>query len=146
MKWVGMLGILKRVWIPLIIVAVVMVGGFVAYRLHKMFGSHVLSAAGEVEAIVPINVKRVTYEVLGPAGTVGHVSYLDADAQPQAADFTTLPWSYTVTTTLPGVFAAVVAQGDSEMIHCRLVVDGQVRDEQSANSLNAQTFCLDKAA
>jgi hypothetical protein len=141
-----MLGILKRTWIPLIIVAVVMVGGFVAYRLHKIFGSHALSPAGEVEAIVPINVKRVTYEIVGPAGTVGHISYLDADAQPQAANFTTLPWSHTLTTTLPGVFAAVVAQGSSETIRCRIVVDGQLRDEQSANSFNAQTFCLDKAA
>jgi hypothetical protein len=141
-----MLRILKRMWIPLLIVAVVLVGGFAAYRLHKIFGSHALSPAGEVEAIVPINVKRVTYEVLGPVGTVGHVSYLDADAQPQAADFTTLPWSHTVTTTLPGVFAAVVAQGNSDTIGCRLAVDGQLRDEQSANNLNAQTFCLDKAA
>jgi hypothetical protein len=141
-----MLGILKRMWIPLIIVAVVMVGGFVAYRLHKMFGSHALSAAGEVEAIVPINLKRVTYEIFGPAGTAGYVNYLDENAQPHEASFTTLPWSHTVTTTLPGVFAAVVAQGNSETIRCRIVVDGQVRDEQSAANLNAQTFCLDKAA
>ncbi|WP_343600881.1 MmpS family transport accessory protein [Mycobacterium sp.] len=141
-----MLGVLKRIWIPLLIVAVVMVGGFVAYRLQKIFGSHSLSAAGEVEAIVPINVKRVTYQVVGPAGTVGHVSYLDENAQPHGADFATLPWSYTVTTTLPGVFANVVAQGDSDTISCRIVVDGEVRDEQSASGLNAQVFCLDKAA
>jgi hypothetical protein len=141
-----MLGVLKRMWIPLIIVAVVMVGGFVAYRLHKMFGSHTLLAAGEVETIVPINVKRVTYEVFGPAGTAGYVSYLDENAQPQGANFATLPWSYTVTTTMPGVFASVVAQGNSETIRCRIVVDGQVKDEQSANSLNSQTSCLDKAA
>lgn len=141
-----MLGTLKRVWIPLIIAAVVMVGGFAAYRLHKSFGSHALSAAGQVETIVPINVKRVTYEISGPAGTVGHVTYLDENAQPQGANFTTLPWSYTVTTTMPGVFAAVVAQGNSETIRCRIVVDGQVKDEQFANSLNSQTSCLDKAA
>jgi hypothetical protein len=141
-----MLGILKRVWIPLVIAAVVMVGGFVAYRLHRIFGSHTVSAAGEVESIVPINVKRVTYEVIGPTGTGGHIGYLDENAQPQGADFVTLPWSYTVTTTLPGVFAAVVAQGDSNTISCRIVVDGQVKDEESANSFNAQTFCLDKAA
>lgn len=141
-----MLGILKRIWIPLVIAAVVMVGGFAAYRLHKVFGSHTLASAGQVETIVPINVKRVTYEVLGPAGTAGHVDYLDADAQPQGENFVTLPWSYTVTTTLPGVFASVVAQGDSDAISCRIVVDGQVKDEQSANRLNAQTSCLDKAA
>lgn len=141
-----MVGVLKRMWIPLVIAAVVMVGGFVAYRLHGIFGSHRLSAAGQVEAIEPINVKRVTYEVFGPAGTAGHVNYLDENAQPQGANFTTLPWSSTVTTTLPGVFAAVVAQGDSQTMGCRIVVDGRVKDEQSSSNLNAQTFCLDKAA
>jgi len=142
----GILKLLKRIWIPLVIAAVVMVGGFVAYRLHKIFGSQHLSTAGQVEAIVPINVKRVTYEVFGPAGTTGHVSYLDENAQPHEANFGALPWSHTVVTTLPGVFATVVAQGDSETIGCRIVVDGNVRDQQSTNSFDAQTFCLDKAA
>jgi hypothetical protein len=141
-----MLAILKRMWIPLVIVTVVMVGGFVAYRLQKIFGSHTIPAAGEVEAIKPINVKRVTYEVFGPAGTAGHIDYLDENAQPHGANFTTLPWSYTVTTTLPGVFAAVVAQGNSDTIGCRIVVDGRITDEHSTRLLNAQTFCLDKAA
>ncbi|AKN16661.1 MmpS family transport accessory protein [Mycobacterium haemophilum] len=141
-----MVRFLTRMWIPLVIAAVVVVGGFVAYRLHGLFASHAVSGSGQVEAIVPINVKRVTYEIFGPAGTVGHISYLDQDAQPQGADFTALPWSHTVTTTLPGVFAAVVAQGYSDTIGCRIVVDGQVRDEQFSSSFNAQTFCLDKAA
>jgi hypothetical protein len=141
-----MLGILKRMWIPLLIAVVLAVGGFVAYRLHGIFGSHRLSEAGQVEAIEPINVKQVTYEVFGPPGTAGHINYLDENAQPHGANFTTLPWSYTVTTTLPGVFAAVVAQGDSETIGCRIVVDGRVTDEHSTRTLNAQTFCLDKAA
>lgn len=133
-------------WIPLVIAAVVMVGGFVAYRLHGIFGSHRLSAAGQVESIVPINVKRVTYEIFGPAGTAGYVTYLDENAQPHGANFTSLPWSHTLTTTLPGVFAAVVAQGNSDTIGCRIVVDGRLKDEQSTTILNAQTFCLDKAA
>lgn len=141
-----MLGVLKRVWIPLVIAVVVAVGVFVAYRLQGFFGSHRLSEAGPVEKIVPINVKNVTYEVTGPPNTAGVVNYLDENAQPQRADFTTLPWSYTVTTTLPGVFANVVAQGDSNIIGCRIVVNGVVRDQQSATGLNSQVFCLDKAA
>ncbi|ORB18802.1 MmpS family transport accessory protein [Mycobacterium noviomagense] len=141
-----LLGTLKRFWIPLVIAAVVAVGSFVAYRLQGIFGSHPFSEAGPVEQIVPVNVKHVTYEVTGPADTAGVVNYLDENAQPQRADFTTLPWSYTVNTTLPGVFANVVAQGNSNTIGCRIVVNGVVRDQQSATSLNAQVFCLDKAA
>jgi regulator of RNase E activity RraA len=44
------------------------------------------------------------------------------------------------------VFANVVAQGDSDTIGCRIVVNGVVRDQQSVAGLNAQVFCLDKAA
>ncbi|MDI3315974.1 MAG: MmpS family transport accessory protein [Mycobacterium sp.] len=141
-----MLKVLQRLWIPLVIAAVVTVGGFAAYRLHAVFGSHRLAAAGQVEAIVPINVKRVTYEVFGPARTTGYVTYLDENAQPHGVNFTSLPWQHTLTTTLPGVFAAVVAQGNSETIGCRIVVDGRLKDEESTTILNAQTFCLDKAA
>jgi hypothetical protein len=47
---------------------------------------------------------------------------------------------------MPGVFANVVAQGDSNMIGCRIVVNSVVRDQQSATGLNTQVFCLDKAA
>jgi hypothetical protein len=141
-----MLGVLKRTWIPLVIAAVVAVGGFAAYRLQGIFGSDRVSQAGQVDQIVPINVKHVAYEVTGPAGTAGVVNYLDENSQPQRENFTTLPWSHTLTTTLPGVFANVVAQGDSDTIGCRIVVDGAVRDQQSASGLKAQAFCLDKAA
>ncbi|GAB5001434.1 MmpS family transport accessory protein [Mycobacterium avium subsp. hominissuis] len=141
-----MLGTLKRAWVPLVIVLVAGAGVVVAHRLQGFFGSHRVGEAGPVEKIVPINVKHVVYEVTGPAGTAGVVNYLDENAQPQQANFTTLPWSYTVTTTLPGVFANVVAQGDSDAIGCRIVVNGAVRDQQSAGGLNAQVFCLDKAA
>ncbi|EUA18266.1 conserved membrane family protein [Mycobacterium xenopi 4042] len=37
-------------------------------------------------------------------------------------------------------------QGDSDQIRCRVTVDGVVRDEQTANGVNAQTFCLVKSA
>lgn len=59
---------------------------------------------------------------------------------------TTLPWSYTITTTLPAVFANVVAQGDSNSIGCRITVNGVVKDERIVNEVRAYTFCLDKSS
>jgi hypothetical protein len=140
------MGVLKRTWIPLVSAVVLAVGGLAAYRLHGAFASQGVPAVGQVDVIQPINVKRVTYEVTGPTDTVGSVSYLDENAQPHGVQFASLPWSYTVTTTLPGVFASVVAQGNSDTIGCRILVNGQVREQQSADRLNAQTFCLVKAA
>lgn len=138
---------LSRAWIPIVVVAVVAVSGAAIYRMHGFFGAHSTSGLpGKADPIVPVNVKRVLYEVEGPSSTVGSLSYLDAQAQPQKAQFTTLPWSLEVTTTDPSMFANVVAQGDSDTLRCRITVDGRVRDDQFASAQKAQVFCLVKAA
>ena len=74
------------------------------------------------------------------------MSYLDQKAQPTQADFTSLPWTFTVTTTVPAVMASVVAQGNSDTIGCRITVNGEVKDERSSAGHHAQTSCLVKAA
>jgi hypothetical protein len=135
-------------WIPLMLAVALALSGFTIYRMHGIFGSHQSAGAGGsgLDQIVPFNPKRVLYEVLGPTSTVGSVSYLDENAQPRRADFTTLPWSLTVTTTLPSMFANLVAQGDSDTIACRITVNGEVREHQAAAGTDAQAFCLVKAA
>ena len=57
-----------------------------------------------------------------------------------------LPWSITLSTTLPAVSANLMAQTDGDEIGCRVTVNGTVREEQTANGVNAQTFCLVKSA
>lgn len=138
---------IMRVWIPLVLAAVLVLSAFAITRMHAVFGSQqAAGASGRVDKIVPFNPKRVLYEVYGPSGTVGSISYLDENAQPQRADFTTLPWSYQVTTTLPSMFANLVVQGDGDTIGCRITVNGEVREDQSATGRGAQAFCLVKAA
>ncbi len=143
-----MLTFLKRAWIPLVVVVAVAVGAIAVDRLRGVFGSdEIFSSTGSAaEAIVPFNPKRVTYEVFGPSDTAGSVSYLNKNAQPEQANFTNLPWTYTLTTTIPAVIANVIAQGNSDSIGCRIIVNGDVRDEQSSSGHHAQTFCLVKAA
>lgn len=140
--------LLKRVWIPLAVVVIVAIGGFVVYRLHGVFGAndHTATAGADPDPIKPFNPKRVTLEVFGPPGTQASINYLDVDAQPRRVDDAGLPWSYSITTVAPAVSVNVVAQGDSDVIGCRIVVNGQVKDERSATGLNAQTFCLVKSA
>jgi Mycobacterium membrane protein len=131
----------------LVVVAVLAVAAFAVYRLHGIFGSHhtTSSASAISNDIVPFNPKHVVLEVFGPPGTVATINYLDVNAQPQCVDDTTLPWSCQITTTQPAVFANVVAQGDSDSIGCRIIVDGVVKDERSVNNVNAYTYCLDKS-
>jgi hypothetical protein len=143
-----MLTFVKRAWIPLVVVVAVAVGAMAVDRLRGVFGSDEIfsSTRSSAEAIVPFTPKSVTYEVFGPGDTVGSVSYLNKNAVPEKANFTSLPWTYTLTTTIPAVIANVIAQGNSDSIGCRIIVNGEVRDEQSSSGHHAQTFCLVKAA
>ena len=139
----------KKLWIPLLVVVVVAIAGFCVYRMHGVFGSNnelTRAGAGLANDPKPFNPKRVTYEIFGREGTVATINYLDLNAQPQEVKDTTLPWSITLTTTAPAASANIVAQGDSDNIGCRIIVNDVVKDEKSSDEVNAQTFCLVKSA
>lgn len=142
-----MTGLLKRIWIPIVMVIVVAVGTVSVSRLHGIFGSdqHV-SDRGGADGIVAFNPKHVVYEVFGPPGATATINYLDADAQPREVDNAAIPWSMRIETTLSAVVANVVAQGNSERLGCRIIVNGVVRDELTVKSHNAATSCLVKSA
>ena len=143
-----MFAILNRAWVPLVVVVAVALGGIGVGRLRGVFGSDAIFTAtgSSAEPLEPSHIKQVTYEVYGPGDTTGSVSYLDKNAQPEQADFAGLPWTFTITTTVPAVIANVVAQGNSDNIGCRITVNGVVKDEQSSAGHHAQTSCLVKAA
>ncbi|CAM4144243.1 hypothetical protein MB901379_00660 [Mycobacterium basiliense] len=139
---------LKRAWIAIVIVIVVAVAAFSVNRLRGFFGVHdnVPITSGASDDIKPFNPKHVVYEVFGPPGTIANINYLDIEAQPQRVSNVPLPWRLAVTTTLPSVSVNVVAQGNTDQIGCRIIVNGEVKDERFENEVNAQTFCLVKSA
>jgi hypothetical protein len=143
-----MFRVLSRAWVPIVVVAAVILGGLAVINLRGAFGSdEIFSWSGSgSEVIESINVKQVTYEVFGPGSAAGGVSYLNKDTKPEQANFSTLPWTYTMTTTNPAVVANLVAQGNSDSIGCRISVNGDVLDEHVATGHHAQAFCLVKAA
>jgi Mycobacterium membrane protein len=77
---------------------------------------------------------------------VATINYLDIDVQPRQDPHAPLPWSLTMVTTQPGAFTNLVAQGDSDFLGCRIVVDDEVKDERIVNAVNAYTFCPVKFA
>src|SRR5208283_3530649 len=138
---------LKRAWIPLVLVVVLAVSGLVVSRLHKIFGSQDLNAnAGAGIEIVQFNPKVVKYEVSGPPGATANINYWDENANTHQVNAAPLPWSFTISTTLPAVSANIMAQSDGNRISCKISVDGVVREQQNAEGHNAQTFCLVKSA
>ncbi len=147
MRSVSVGGYLKRAWIPMVLVVVLSVSGLVVSRLHRIFGSQDLNAnAGAGIEIVQFNPKVVTYEITGPPGSTANINYWDADANTHQVNGAPLPWSYTLSTTLPSVSANIMAQSDADQIGCRITVDGVVREHHSVDGVNAQTFCLVKSA
>ncbi|PXX12222.1 MmpS family transport accessory protein [Mycolicibacterium moriokaense] len=137
---------LKKVWIPLVLIVVLAISGLVVSRLHKQFGSANLNAgAGAGIEIVQFNPKVMVYDVYGSPGTTAQISYFDPDANVHSIT-APLPWSVTLSTTLPTVSANLMARTDGDQIGCRVTVNGTVREEQSANGVNAQTYCLVKSA
>jgi hypothetical protein len=131
----------------IVAIVVVAVAGYAVYRLHGIFGSdHDTSTAEALsDEIVPFNPKHVVLEVFGPPGAVATINYLDVDAQPQRVEDVALPWRYDITTTQTAVLVNVMAQGDSDSLGCRIVIDDVVKDERQVNTMNAYTFCLDKS-
>jgi hypothetical protein len=132
------------VWIPLVILLVIAGGGFTVTRLHSVFGSEnrPLYADNKINDTKPFNPKHMTYEVFGPPGTVANISYFDAHADPRRVNGARLPWSVEFASTEATAVGSVVAQGDSDSIGCRILVDGEVKAEQISNEVSAFTSCL----
>lgn len=140
--------IAKRAWVPLVVAAAAAGGTLAVVNLRGAFGSdEIFGWDGSGSApIASTNEKRVVYEIFGPSGATGGISYLNEQTEPVESTFGALPWSHTIITTSPAVIATLVAQGDSGEIGCRITVNGDIKDEQFATGHHAQVFCLVKAA
>lgn len=127
---------------------VVTIGGFTVYRVRGFFASDKREsyADSNLESTKPFNPKRLVYEVFGPPGTVADISYFDVNGDPKRVDNAQLPWSIHITTNLAAVMGNLVAQGDTNSIGCRILVDDVVKAERISNEVNAYTFCLVKSA
>jgi Mycobacterium membrane protein len=139
---------LKVVWIPLVVVVVIACGGYTVARLHGVFGSEKRPSYADAgsDDSKPFHPKQLTYEVFGPVGTVADISYFDVNADPRMVDGANLPWSLKLTSNQAALVGNIVAQGNSDSIGCRILVDGEVKAERISNEVNAYTFCLLKAA
>ncbi|KZS59437.1 hypothetical protein A4G26_11925 [Mycobacterium kansasii] len=135
--------VVKRMWLLLAVSAVAIVAALGIYRLHRVFGAYehpAVMAKADIDDVPLFNPKQVIYEVFGPASTA-RIAYLDPDAHVLQLPEVPLPWSQTVTTTLPAVSVNVMAQSAADTIGCRIIVNGTVKDERSVTRPKALTFC-----
>jgi hypothetical protein len=140
----------KRVWMPLLLVVVISLGAYAVVRIRDTFGANagVASGDGNADNTKPFNPKHITYEITGAPGGSVDVDYLDEDGQPHRVDAAPMPWSYTIVTTLPSMSANVVAQSTTtavDALRCRVIVDGQVRDDRRSDDYQPFIYCLVKS-
>jgi hypothetical protein len=134
--------------VPLVILAVVVAGGFTVSRLHGIFGSEKQLSYSDTRAndSKPFNPKHLRYEVFGPPGTVAAISYFDVNGEPQHIKEVSLPWSLEFAISSATSAGNVVAQGDTDAIGCRILVDNVVKAEKTTHETAAFAFCLLKSA
>ena len=143
-----MFKVLKKLWIPLVILVVFGVASFLVVRVRGYFGHDFNSGTTYAanDDVKPFNPKVVTYEIFGVPGATADINYLDLDAKPQRVDAAAIPWSLTLETTAPSAAPNILAQSDGTSITCRILVDGEVKDERTATGMNALTYCFVKSA
>jgi hypothetical protein len=139
--------IVRNAWLPLLIVAVVAVGGFAVVRVKSFYDADNADklTSAKVDDSKPFKPKVVKYEIFGSA-THANVNYLDLSAEPTRLDDAPLPWTLVLSTTAPSVFPNISAQSDGDYLGCRITVDDQIKDEQTASGVHALTSCLVKSA
>ncbi|QLL07792.1 MmpS family protein [Mycobacterium vicinigordonae] len=139
---------MRRIWIPIVILIVLTAGGATVLRLHRVFGNEkrVTYADTRIDDAKPYNPKHITYEVFGPPGTVAEISYFDGNGDPQHAKAVPLPWTLDFPITQTTSAGSVIAQGNTDSIGCRILVDGVVKAEKTTHEVEAFTFCQLKSA
>ena len=140
-------GLLWRLWIPLVVLAVIAAGATAVSRLHGVFGSEKSeSYAGTNAEATTLNPKYLRYEIFGPSGTVAQISFFNADGDPEFIEEASLPWSLEFPITATAAIGSIAAQSSGYSIGCRILVDNVVKAEKTVEGVSAFTSCLLKAA
>jgi hypothetical protein len=140
--------VFSKLWLPAVVLVVIAIVGYGVNTVRHM--SQAITnppVTGTIPAtVVQINPKDVTYEVFGTLGSGGKVTYADLDSQPIEVTLASLPWSHSETTMASSATLSLVAQVDGSSVGCRIIVNGQVRDQHSITHEGAAVACTVTAA
>ena len=141
-------GMLSKLWLPAIILVVLAVVGYGVNSVRHVSDaiSYPPSTSSIPATVVQINPKNVTYEVFGDLGSGGKVVYANLNSQPIEVTLTSLPWSHSETTMSSSATFSLVTQVNGSSLGCRIIVNGEVRDEQYVAHEGAAVACTVTAA
>ena len=141
-------GMLGKLWLPVVVLGVIAVVAYGVNTVRSLNGAitNPPSVSAIPATVVQINPKNVTYEVFGSLGGGGKVTYADLNSAPIEVTLASLPWSHSETTMASSASLSLVAQVDGDSVGCRILVDGQIRDEHSVSHEGAAVACTVTAA
>jgi hypothetical protein len=139
---------ISRVWIVVVVLLTVGAAGVAVSRIRAFFGSGTPMTYSDTQVTSRSSTapKRLRYEVFGSSGTIADISYVDVDGEPRRVDQVALPWSIEQTTNVAPVIGNIVAQGDSQYLGCRIIVNGAVKSEHTSVEINAYAYCSTASA
>jgi len=124
----------RAAWVYLVVAATLGATGlFIAHLRLSDIPDPAVGQSPRPPATGRLNDKVVEYRVDGPAGKAFYASYLEVDRTVREVS-ATLPWQTTLHTRRLTLPTGVMAQSQDDPLACRVIVDGQVRDEQSSDS------------
>lgn len=137
-----------KLWLPLVVLVVVTFPSYGVNAARKLNATITKPpvASPILATVVQINPKNVTYEVFGSLGASGRVTYANLDSTPVEVQLASLPWSYSETTMAAAASLSLAAQVEGDSLGCRILVDGEVRDEHLVNHDGAAVACTVVAA
>ena len=146
--------VLARIWMPLVAVIAVSVGLVCMYKVHQFSEPEPVITVNGPQAPEEFNIKRLTYQVFGPAGKTAKIVYVDIDGHPHPVDvtFTNEPWTHDETTTLTVASGALSVHVHGGPLRCRMLVNGMLPPpesgvpEASDNHPDADVECRVKSA
>ena len=101
--------LVKRVWLPVLVVFAIGMGMVAVSNLRSVFGSDgAIVTPIDADTAENFNPKIVKYEIFG-TGSYASINYADLDGKPQRTGEVTLPWTLTLETTLPSVMPNIMA-------------------------------------
>ena len=134
--------LISRLWLPMLVVVVALMAGFIIDSAHGIFGSQDRTRSpGNKFSIAQFNPKRIEYDIFGDLAGWGRASYWDVNSRPVAVDLVALPWTHTEITVLTTATADITAQVAGGNVGCRITIDGRVRSERTATGEHAGVWC-----
>lgn len=85
--------------------------------------------------------KAIQYEIISDSGSLNSVTWFDENSAIQQEQNTSAPWSLSIDNPSTFVIAGVGAQTTGTSVTCRVIVDGEVEDEQTATGQYAVVNC-----